>query len=91
MTDDKLATDGTLRRPRRPTPTTPVGSHAPEEAHSSNRSGFWMAALCLLMVGAVLFTLLDHPLSHWTERWPLLLVLLCPLLHFLMHRGHGGH
>jgi hypothetical protein len=23
--------------------------------------------------------------------WPYALLLLCPILHYLMHGGHGGH
>ncbi len=23
--------------------------------------------------------------------WPYLILLLCPLMHIFMHRGHGGH
>lgn len=43
---------------------------------------FALALLALLLV--------EHRM-HLLGWAPLLLLLLCPLMHFTMHRGHGGH
>lgn len=39
---------------------------------------------------ALLFLLIDH-WAHIFGILPYLLILACPLMHLLMHRGHGGH
>lgn len=84
-------TDDNIHYLERELAQTPSSAHVSEEARDPHRSGVWMMVLCLLMVAAVFFTLLSRPPAHWTGVWPLLVVLLCPLLHLLMHRGHGGH
>jgi hypothetical protein len=45
--------------------------------------------LCLAVAGAVLFAFFGRGLTQGEEYWPLLLVLLCPVLHFVMHHNHG--
>lgn len=49
-----------------------------------------MMIFCLFMIGVVLFAVFDPPTGSVTSLWPLLFVLLCPLLHFVMHRNHGS-
>jgi hypothetical protein len=40
--------------------------------------------------GAAYFLLTEH-LAHTIQALPWVIVLLCPLMHVFMHRGHGGH
>lgn len=54
--------------------------------------GFWksrtgLAAIGFLLIGASLL-LFEHRL-HVLGYLPFMLLLLCPLLHIFMHRGHG--
>jgi len=54
--------------------------------------GFWrsragLTAIGFLLIGA--FLLLSEHRLHVLGYLPFLLVLLCPLLHVFMHRGHG--
>ena len=39
---------------------------------------------------AAFFLLTEHR-AHLFGALPFLLLLACPLLHFFMHRGHGGN
>lgn len=51
----------------------------------------WLT-ICLYVVGLGLGTLLL--VQHWVHVpafLPYLVFLACPLMHLLMHRGHGGH
>jgi hypothetical protein len=48
-----------------------------------------VAGAMLLLI--VAFYLLREHWSHLSGTWPYLLLLLCPLMHLFMHRGHGGH
>lgn len=46
----------------------------------------------LMVMGAVAaFFLLAEHRAHIFGAWPFLLILICPLMHLFMHRGHGGH
>ena len=49
-----------------------------------------IAASCVL-VGVTVFYLLTEHLQHTLGVLPYLILLLCPLMHLFMHRGHGGH
>lgn len=40
--------------------------------------------------GIVAFYLLTEHLQHTLGALPYLVFLLCPLMHFFMHRGHGS-
>lgn len=42
-------------------------------------------------IGVLLFFLITEHTAHFFGVLPYLLFLLCPLMHFFMHRGHGGH
>jgi DUF2933 family protein len=46
--------------------------------------------LCVFLAIAAFFLWEEHR-AHILGALPYLLVLLCPLTHFLMHRRHGGH
>jgi hypothetical protein len=52
-----------------------------------SRMGFVLIAF--LAITAVL--LWEEHKVHLLGAWPFLILLLCPLLHVFMHRGHGGH
>ena len=65
--------------------------------HSQNGSepkAFWSSryAIGLLVMGAVAaYFLLSEHRAHFLGALPFLLLLACPLMHVLMHHGHGGH
>ena len=50
----------------------------------------WTLGFCLFLAVAMFFLWEEHKL-HILGALPYALFLLCPLLHFFMHRGHGGH
>jgi len=61
---------------------------------SNDKGSFWwspkgLAALGL--IGAVSYFLLMEHRQHVFVFLPFLILLLCPLMHILMHGGHGGH
>jgi hypothetical protein len=66
--------------------------------HPSNGThrppGFWgskagLVAIAFLAIAA--FLLLSEHRAHALGLLPWLLLLACPLLHVLMHGGHGSH
>ncbi|WP_461480691.1 DUF2933 domain-containing protein [Porticoccus sp.] len=61
---------------------------------SGERNSFWLSgkglAALLLIAGASYFLLMEHR-QHLFAALPYLILLLCPLMHLFMHRGHGGH
>jgi hypothetical protein len=59
----------------------------------SKRSGLSLPigiALCAFLAVAVFFLWAEHE-AHIMGALPYVLLLLCLAVHFLMHRGHGGH
>ena len=59
-----------------------------QNATGSRRWVFWM-----FLVLALFYLGFEHR-AHLagTLRWlPLAILLLCPLMHVFMHKGHGGH
>lgn len=44
-----------------------------------------------VFLAIVAFFLLTEHTAHVFGALPFLLILACPLMHFFMHRGHGGH
>jgi hypothetical protein len=50
----------------------------------------WSLGFCVLAAIAAFFLWEEHR-AHILGVLPYALLLLCPLVHFLMHRGHGDH
>ncbi|MET0211593.1 MAG: DUF2933 domain-containing protein [Vicinamibacterales bacterium] len=49
----------------------------------------WLG-VCLLLAIAGFFLWEEHR-AHLLGAPPYLFLLLCPVIHLFMHRGHGGH
>ena len=63
------------------------------EQQSSTRSWLWsptFLVLCGFLIIAAFFLFTEHR-AHVFGILPFVLLLLCPILHFLMHGKHGGH
>ncbi|MBM3357820.1 MAG: DUF2933 domain-containing protein [Betaproteobacteria bacterium] len=64
------------------------------EHNQNGDAGFFRSkvnwVLCGFLAIAAFFLILEHK-AHVLEYLPVLILLACPLLHFFMHRGHGGH
>jgi hypothetical protein len=56
---------------------------------AEKRIPYWLG-LCVLAALALVLLWQDHE-SHILRVLPWLILLACPLLHLLMHRGHGQH
>lgn len=50
----------------------------------------WMLGFCVLLAVALFFLWEEHR-AHIFGALPYVLLLLCPLVHMFMHRGHGSH
>ena len=50
---------------------------------------YW-GGVAVFLVVAAFFLWMEHR-AHLLGVLPYLIFLLCPLSHFFMHRGHGGH
>jgi hypothetical protein len=50
------------------------------------KTRFAFALLCFVVIGVVLLAI-DH-WHHVFGGWPLLFLLVCPLLHIFLHGGH---
>lgn len=50
----------------------------------------WVIALAMVAVVLVFYLVREH-WNHLAGRWLYLLLLACPLLHLVMHGGHGSH
>lgn len=60
----------------------------------SEHQSFWRSAqgmATLFMIGAVTYFLLIEHRTHLFQWLPFLILLLCPVMHLFMHRGHGRH
>lgn len=57
-------------------------------AASCLRRGHWIAIGFIAIAAVYLIT--EHR-AHVLGVLPFLLLLACPLMHFFMHGGHGGH
>ena len=66
------------------------------QTRSENRSDrkhfhiSWTLAFCAFAAIALFFLWQEHR-AHLLGAVPYLLFLLCPILHLLLHRGHGHH
>ena len=55
---------------------------------------FWLTPngiAALALIAGVLYFLLTEHRAHFFGALPYLILLLCPVMHIFMHRGHGGH
>lgn len=57
------------------------------QAAASGR--YWLLLCALFLVLAAVACVLSQHWGHVVGYWPYLLLLACPLMHLLMHRGHG--
>lgn len=53
------------------------------------RIPYWLG-LCVFLAIAAFFLWGEHR-AHLLGALPYVLLLLCPIVHLFMHRGHGGH
>jgi hypothetical protein len=68
-----------------------AGGHARER---NTRPAWWRTPSGIALIGFALvaaFYLLREHWGHALGTLPYLLLLACPLMHLLMHRGHGQH
>ncbi len=62
--------------------------------HDVQPKAFWGSrySIGLLVLGVIaLYFLLTEHRAHFFFALPFLLLLACPLMHMIMHHGHGGH
>ncbi len=60
----------------------------------ATKPGYWTSLhglTTLILIGAALYFLLVEHGVHTLPYLPYLIILLCPLMHLFMHKGHGGH
>jgi len=57
-------------------------------ANTSRGPAYWLG-FCGFAVIAALYLWTEHR-AHLLGALPYLLLLACPIMHLLMHRGHGG-
>lgn len=61
---------------------------------SDSKRNFWLTPnglAALGLIAGVLYFLLTEHRAHFIYALPFLILLLCPVMHIFMHRGHGGH
>lgn len=61
---------------------------------ADSKRSFWLTPnglAAMALIGAVLYFLLTEHRAHFIYALPYLILLLCPVMHIFMHRGHGGH
>jgi hypothetical protein len=51
----------------------------------------WPGACAILLGAALIFFLVTEHTAHFFGALPFGILLLCPLLHMFMHKGHGSH
>ncbi len=62
----------------------------------ATKLGYWTSLhglATLVLIGAALYFLLVEHGAHTLPYLPFLIILMCPLMHLFMHKGHGstGH
>ena len=58
----------------------------------AQKQSFWFSSnglAALTLIGAVSYFLFMEHREHLFQFLPFLILLLCPLMHIFMHRGHG--
>lgn len=61
---------------------------------SKSNKSFWMTPqglVALLFISFPIYFLFVEHREHLFQFLPYLILLLCPLMHFFMHGGHGHH
>jgi hypothetical protein len=63
------------------------------ESHPAGPGGQQPRANWILIgfIAIAAFFLITEHTAHVLGALPYVILLACPLLHFFMHRGHGGH
>jgi cbb3-type cytochrome oxidase subunit 3 len=51
----------------------------------------WPGICAILLLSALLFFLITEHTAHFLGVLPFGILLLCPLLHIFMHKGHGSN
>ncbi len=51
----------------------------------------WPGFCAILLLAALLFFLVTEHTAHFFGALPFAILLLCPILHIFMHKGHGDH
>jgi uncharacterized membrane protein YkvI len=64
-------------------------THLDDNLRQRWRFPYWVGACVFLAVAA--FFLWEEHRAHLLGALPYVLLLLCPIVHLFMHRGHGGH
>ncbi|MEX2469297.1 MAG: DUF2933 domain-containing protein [Pseudohongiellaceae bacterium] len=60
----------------------------------TSKPGYWTSLhglATLILIGAAFYFLFVEHGAHVLPYLPFLIILLCPLMHLFMHKGHGGH
>ncbi|HGC5940622.1 TPA: DUF2933 domain-containing protein [Legionella pneumophila] len=77
---------------------SPELKHYPKPPKPQKEKRFWsspsgmMAVIIIGIIGYYLIVEHGAHIASFLGASPfLLLILLCPLMHLFMHRGHGGH
>ncbi|HHY0847908.1 TPA: DUF2933 domain-containing protein [Legionella pneumophila] len=77
---------------------SPAFGHHPKSPKPQKEKGFWSSPsglMAIIIIGIISYYLIvehgAHIASFLGASSLVLLVLLCPLMHLFMHRGHGGH
>lgn len=66
-----------------------TGGFADNQRQRGGRLPYWVGACVFLAIAA--FFLWEEHRAHLLGALPYILLLLCPIVHLFMHRGHGGH
>lgn len=61
-----------------------------DTAPAASSKGRYLFGLCAFLAVALFFLWEEHR-AHILGAVPYLLLLLCPLMHLFMHRGHTDH
>ncbi len=51
----------------------------------------WPGACAIALLAVLLFFLLTEHRAHFFGFLPYGFLLICPFMHFFMHKGHGSH
>ncbi|CAB3820210.1 DUF2933 domain-containing protein [Achromobacter denitrificans] len=51
---------------------------------------YWRSPYMIALLALAGYFLWAEHRAHVSQWWPYALLLLCPLMHVFMHKGHGG-